>query len=526
MWLASATLALTAGVGPASAQDTFIDQANALYADVPMNQRSDRIVLPALAKLETPPGVVAQVRQAMLFPADAPGWDAVVAWTTGAPQKAVLDALAQATAEKDPRRGMAFAQAYGQDAGFEALSTGLYTDLGDPPLLAAARHFYLPALDDMACLVHAETTRLAAAGQPMDSLRLLVDWLFFCRQIADRELFDEASWGYLAMIDALERFRDVIYVDSQEPSPHLTASDLKTVLDWGEDRRGALEIDRLQFPRAESISFEQLLDVVYTTGAGGRPNPDTYAPAMARLSAKERPLQLFSAAAWWQQAAPNQAGYIEMRDQGRGCYRDWADNRWRRDYHDAFLKEPSHFETLDLSRFAMLVPLCTRQTPDGPANLGILEHLRQRVLAEIVGTRTTMAIVAYTKANNRFPPVISSLVPEYLPELEADPYNPNRARGATPPLEYFVPWTINDRRPTERDQIEPHEINIVLGSGVNFKRLIGTDQFVLYSVGPSGGAGKAINVQNSSELNPGDYLVWPPVPSLHRQFLAEQGQFR
>jgi hypothetical protein len=512
---------LATAARPALAQEDFVGQANELYAGIARADRSDLVLLPVLAKIEPAPGVADTPRQAMLLPAGASGWDACVTWVQAAPQRAILDALHTVTEDKDTRHGMAFGQPYGQAAGFEALSSGLYTDLGDPPLLAGAKYLYLPYLDKLAALVHVEATRLASDGQQVDAVYLLLDWLFFCRQMANRELFDEANWGYLAMIDALERIRDVIYVDSRQPHPTMTGSDLKGLLEWGEQNHSALDIDRLNFPAAEVISFDQILGVTYKSGDG--PNEDTFASTMARLSSKDRPLQLFSATAQWRDAMASQAGYFDMRDEGEGCIADWADHRWRRDWNDPFLKEPSQFEKLDPTRFSMLGALYVRQGEGGAIDFGNLQHERQRVLTEVIGTRTAIALRAYTVINRRFPPVISSLAPEYLPSIEADPYNPNRSRGAKPPLEYFVPWTINYVRPDERTvEQPPHRINIILGNGVNFSRFIGKDQFVLYSVGPNGGDDKARDVQNTSELNPGDYLLWPPVLSLHRQYMEEQ----
>lgn len=520
----SVVAALLLAVAPVTAQQDYIGQANSLYDTIARANRSDLVLLPPLADIEPAPEVVPNPRQAMLLPAGAPGWDACVAWATADTQQKIIEALKTVTEDKDPRRGMAFGQAYGQAAGFEALSIGLYTDLGDPPLLAAANHLYLPYLDRLRVLVHVETTRLAADGSPVDAVYLLLDWVFFARQMADRELFDEARWGYLAMIDALERIRDVVYEDSRLDRPLMSGSDLKGLLQWGESNRGALDIARLNFPAAEVIAFDQLLSITHI--ARGAPNPDTFAQTMARLSSKDRPLQLFSATAQWQQAVENTADYFDMQDEGEGCLTDWADHRWRREWHDAFLKEPSHFQTLDPETFAMLSAIFVRQGEGGPVDFGVLQHDRQRVMTEVVGTRTAIALRAYIEVHRQFPPVISALAPEYLPAIEADPYNPNRARGAQPPLEYFVPWTINHRVPGPRDvNLPPHQINIVLGSGHNFRRLIGKDRFVLYSVGPNGGDEKAVDVQNASEFNPGDYLIWPPVLSLYRQYLSEQGQF-
>ena len=519
-WLVAA--GLLTGIQPALAQD-FVAQANALYEDIAEADRSDLVLLPVLAEMTPPPGVIAKTSQAMLLPAGAPGWNAVVEWTTAPEQQAALEALRQVASDRDARRGMAFGQPYGQAAGYEALATELFTDLGDPPLLSAAQHLYIPALDDLSVLVHAEVTRLASESTPGQGADLLIDWIFFARQMADRELFDEAYWGYQTMIQGLERMRDVVYVDSLPGNQHLTSVQIRDFLTWAERNRGALDLDRLNFPRAERIAFEQILDATYDVNG---PDPDTFASTMARLTAKDRPLQLFSAAARWEQAMLSHAGYFEMREEGRGSIADWADNRWRRENHDPFLKEPEHLETLDPIQFAMLGALFTRATTNGLIDYGELEHARQRVQVEGVGTLTALALRAFVIANRRFPPVLSAVSPDYIPVIDADPYNPATARGAAPPMEYFVPWTINDRTADERTLNKPpHEINIVLGDGFNFKRLVGSDRFILYSVGPNGGAEKAVDVQNDSAQNPGDYLIWPPVLSLHRQFLRESGQF-
>ena len=125
------------------------------------------------------PAAVSTVKDAMLMPASNASFASVRAWAEGEAQRALLEGLHAVTEEDDYRYAHAWGQPYGPDAGFEALSSGLYTELGDPPLLAAARHLYLPALDRMAILVHVEATRRAADGDPASALDLLVDFTYF-----------------------------------------------------------------------------------------------------------------------------------------------------------------------------------------------------------------------------------------------------------------------------------------------------------------------------------------------------------
>ena len=54
---------------------------------------------------------------------------------------------------------------------------------------------------------------MANNGQPNEAIHVLIDWVFFSRQILDRELFIEVLWAANSMCRGLERIRDVAYVD-------------------------------------------------------------------------------------------------------------------------------------------------------------------------------------------------------------------------------------------------------------------------------------------------------------------------
>ena len=128
-------------------------------------------------------------------------------------------------------------------------------------------------------------------------------------------------------------------------------------------------------------------------------------------------------------------------------------------------------------------------------------------------------------ANKTLAPTIASIRPKWLKQLDADPFNPNRARGNQPPLEFFVP--IRDQPRGEREEAKPHEVNVFVPGGANFLVRFKDDQFILYSVGRDGAKNWASRVQNTWELATGaDYLIWPPVLSLYRQHLIDTGALK
>jgi len=506
------------------AQEGMISRANARYERIAMEKRSDLIVLPAVAQMEPPPALVERPRQAALLPAGAEGWEMASAWASAGPQQAVIDALGDATEDADPQRGMAFGLPYGVSAlagepgGLDLIEAGLYVELGDPPLLAAAEFLYLPSLDHVESLVHVEATRLAANGSVLEAEHLLIDWVIFCRQLADREMFIEARRGYRGMISGLERVRDVAYLDWRGATPSLSADDVLELLSrLRADREMRLEV--LSFPSADHVAMQQIIGTVFRGDRG--PEEATFASAMARLSARNKPLRLFSEAAWWDRVAEGHADGLATRSTAEGVWRDWGDNRWKRAWLDQ-PATPSAFDRLDPARFAVIKAVYTHQTPRGEVNPGVLLFERQRVVTEAVGTRTALSIMGYHNLTGSFPRSVFSIRPRFVQTVDADPYND--ATG-TPPLQYFVPWTINYRSLGPREVKQPHQTRIILEDGANFDRRIDEDQFVLYSVGPNTTDDRAVNIENSSVSNAGDYLIWPPVISLFRQNLQDQGLF-
>jgi hypothetical protein len=83
---------------------------------------------------------------------------------------------------------------------------------------------------------------------------------------------------------------------------------------------------------------------------------------------------------------------------------------------------------------------------------------RQVLRAEAVGSRCSLGTLAFTYTAKNFPPQIESIRPRFARTIEADPFNPDRARGKQPPLQYFVP--IRDEVFPSGTEPHPHETNV------------------------------------------------------------------
>lgn len=513
LWLALLSVPATA-----ARADEYVDRANKGYSDIKPDRRSDTIVLPAVAKMDAPPGAVADFERAMLLPAGAAGWSDAAAWAQKAEQKAVLERIRTIGRDWDKPPAWGFGQPYGSEGvPTELVRARLYTDLGDPPTLAAARFLYLEALQKVEILVHVEVTRLTAEGKADEAMLLLVDWGFFARQIAERAFYREFAWGIAAMTRAAERVRDVVYTDWQgkkalaDPSK---ADVFAKVIDRLDPDRGDAKTSRLRFPMGERIASEQVIQRVYVPR--GAINPATFASTMSALGSSERPLLLFAESARWQSQAARQKNWFDINEELPKLYEDWV-GRWDLDPYDRRMDAPFYYATMNAGTSAAIA----RVVPD----MSWLFGARQALRTEIVGTRETLGLVGFWYANKTLAPTIASIRPKWLKQLDADPFNPNRARGNQPPLEFFVP--IRDQPRGEREEAKPHEVNVFVPGGANFLVRFKDDQFILYSVGRDGAKNWASRVQNTWELATGaDYLIWPPVLSLYRQHLIDTGALK
>lgn len=506
----AALLAVAAAPAPALG-DEFVRRANALYAGVEQERRSDLLLLPVLGEMdEAPidPTVAESTQLMMLFTTDSSFWPTLEAWANAPAQRAALDVLMQITEDENPRTAYVFAQPYGVEGiPIDLVIAGMYTELGDPPMLAAAQHLYMPAVDALAVLAHAEATRLAANGEVSDAVEVVFRWLLFTRQLADREFYAEKVSALSWMYFAIEHLRDIVYQDARSGSPRLTGDDMIDLIERMDLGRGYLNLDRLSLPRAERIAAEQLVSRVFVHRGG--PDENVFGPLLARIAATDRPLRLFSETARWNTVARAHADWFDTRDKVDAVFGDW-EHRWGLSPFDPVISNPTEY-----SRAGREYELVSELVPD----ISPLFKLRQSLRAQIAGTRMALAVNGhFLDTGGRLPVALSAVRPRYIRSLEDDPYNPSSR-----PFEFFVP--IRDRPAGERDDPQPHRIRVWNPEGLpNFAVNIGDDQFVLYSVGPDGRRNWARDMTQSTEDFEGDYVVWPPWLSLVRQHLIDTGQ--
>lgn len=514
--LALAALALATG---ASLADEYLDRINATFKATRPEQHSEAILLPAMSKMDAPPKALLDLAGSdsdalALFSPASPGWSEAAAWATAANQKAALEAMDKATRELDWRRALTMAQPYGTDGvPIDLIRAGAYTELGDPPTLAAAKFGYLKLFSTLHILSQVEATRRQSEGDAAGALKVAVDWTLVARQLVDRRYWREVKPAMEWTIDALERVRDIAFQDFRGPrklDPDTLIAAIKRI---SED--GPLTLERMRFPDGDLVAADQLISRMF--GPDGQLNSDAFAATMARTGATEHPLRLFSETAKWRDVGASMPDRQAVAGQLKKLSDDW-NGRWNVDAFDPQMSVSWEYPKMNAGRF-MLV---SQVVPD----LTQAFALRQQLRTEAVGTRNALGLYGYILASRAMPPDITSIRPRFVKESELDPFNPNRKLGGRPPMAFFVP--IRDTR----DQFPggtpgPSELAIIAPNGANFTAKVGQDQFVVYSVGGDGARNWAKRVQNTPDNVPNaDYLIWPPVVSLYREHLKDTGQLK
>lgn len=507
------TVLAVALVAPLAFAQDFVSRVNALYADIPAGKRSDTILIPALAAMEAPPASLRDLEKARLLVPEMQGWKEALDWAMKPAQRAAIDALNKATAPQASPPPMAWGQGYGVAAVTPALvKARLYTELGDPPLLAAAQFLYLPKLTELNILANIEAARLQTEGKVNEAIMLMGRMLVLGRQIADRQFFREARWGLETMVSSLERVRDIAYIDFR--GKHLLTREQIMGFIKALDDKGEVRVDRILFPKGDIIGAEQAVAIVMNPRGGI--NERTFPTTMAAMTSSEQPLRLFSEAATWKSAGAGHGDWFATNEEVRKLSDDYT-KRWPLEWFHPLSSLPFERDKLDATMFAVLAAT----VPD----MSELFNLRQAVRAEIVGTRAALAIVGSYYARKTFPPKLSSVAPEWMERLDIDPFNPQLQNHNRPPLEYFVP--IRDQAVDAKSDPVPHEINIIGENGSNFSIKLKDDTAVIYSVGADNRKGWAKRVQNTVEKAPDvDYLIWPSELSLYRQYLSETGELK
>ncbi|MEQ9096502.1 MAG: hypothetical protein RIE32_09590 [Phycisphaerales bacterium] len=523
--LLAVTLAL---VIPAVAQAQgggFIERVNRANRAIPQDQRADQVLFPAMAGMQAPPAVVAVTENgrptdAMLLGPGLRGWQEAAQWAAAEPQQQIIAALDEITQVAQFPDSMVLAQPYGIDGvSVDLVRAGLYTELGDPPTLTTADFRYLPKLTDVVILVHVEASRRVTEGDPAGAIDVLIDLLHLGRMMANREFFEEVEWGYRTMIDATIRVRDIAYLDYSSNQPSLTYDQLTASinrLDPG--RRGFLMLDRLRLPEGDRIGAEQIVDRLFNER--GRPT-DRFAPTMSALSTNDRPLRRFSEAGLWNQVQAVHGDGFATRKAVADVFNDWSQLWTQNDFAPGH-KLVREYDRLNPVTEGVVLAIVPEMT-------GLFNE-RRILRTEIAGTRAALGVVAYKARLRTLPVNLVSLRPQILPEREIDPFGPIRDAQNRPlvsEFKYLVPARDLPVDPAVGPQ--PLAIDIIMLNQRNFAIGVGLDddEFVIWSTGPDSDDDTARRVrENTRSLYDGDYLIWPPVISLYREFLQTEGELR
>ncbi|MEM1329819.1 MAG: hypothetical protein AAGG07_04590 [Planctomycetota bacterium] len=482
--------------------DEHVDRLNGLLPSVAADLRSDLRLLPLFAAMDSPPASLQDRNVTIYVAPDGPGWDAVEAWVQAESQRAVLDAIATVT---ERGAGFAFALPYGT-AGLpqELIDADAVVALGQDELIAGATYGWMTLADRASILVHAEATRLTAAGDAQRALELLWRWAVLMRQVMDRPMILEVIWAGDEAIAALDRMRDVAYLDLKG-SVSLSPGGLAEITQGMELAEEALAFERWRLPEGERIAAEQLVNRVL--GPGG--SNERFGAVLARAEVSDRPLRLIGQAGRWATLAEAHAGRAETIAAINRVY-GGALTKWQAPEHSPLLATASETQRIDMSRFGVLEGVFTAlRQPE--TMLG----LRLRLRAEAVGTRQALALLGYRIRFGAPPPAISAIRPAWVERLEVDPYNPDRADGARPPMNFYVPSRPPLRSPGAR------EIVVQGGIAGEFTFKPGPDDWVVYSYGPDNLGSFAERVHQGFLAPPAtDLLIWPPATSLNRARLG------
>ncbi len=509
----SAGLALMVGAGVAAisgralAQDQYLDAINKRVREVADDLRSDKILLPVFAKMQPPPAdvlapLVAGPAWELIDPS-SPRWAAAKAWVEAAPQQDALKALAAATDKAKP--GLAFAIRYGAADSRDAVMLGMHVELGEDATISAAQELYVPRAEWMQMLANIEATRLQADAKPAEAMAVMVNLMYFGRQLCDRELAAEMRLGYGLVASSLERIRDIAFMDCNGPRK-LTADDIKGVIERVQENKG-LWLARLRFPEGDRIGIEQLISRAY--GTTELADPHRVGPMMAKIAAKDHPLMIFNEAARWSAVATGLSTRTAASKTLSEVYADWM-SRWSVDYFNPQMKQIFAFERLPKGSSPIVGLL---------GDLKDIYDRRQVLWVESVGTRAALGMLGYFYSNKAFARMVTSASPLWL-EKEGDPYNPEgRNRGGIQTLQYFRPGVDTNG--------QTHDMTVVPGTGENFLAPLKDDVWVLYSVGSDQQANFAKIVQNTAQrVTNADYIIWPPMASLIRKNLKDTNRLR
>lgn len=502
-------LSVAAVVSPAWA-DEPLDKANALYSAIQSDRRSDLVLLPVLHAMDAPPKEPGDYLSAVLTTPQNVNWEAAANWAKGEKQQDVIKALTTVTKEDDWRNRWAFGQPYGAGAvDPKFVDMGLYTELGEDNTLAAAQFLYLPAIRRMEILCHVEATRLLAEGKGNEALDLMRKWAWFSYQIAAREMLKEKLAGMEMLSLAFTRMRDLAYTDMISDKPSMTAEGVRDVIAKLGDRN-PINIERLSLPAAEKLAAQQLVARTFTPDGG--PKPGSFARVFAQVAAGSRPLRRFSETAKWDTLQKLHGNYADTSKRIRDVYGDW-DRRWELSQWDSIQELPTDYARLDKVQYAALDLVM--------GDVGRVFPQRRELRAEWIGTRAALGCYGYRLRQGSLPVKLESIVPQYVGKISLmdDPFDKDAKEDRGRRVAYLRAAIDNMEVGGAPKPILIRVFPKVAGVEYpNFEAKVQAGQFVVYSAGPDGNQNGVSRATQMVKDEHGDYLIWPPVLSLARQF--------
>ncbi len=425
---------------------TQLEAANKLVVAPAGNTSADPILFPAIAAMTPPPSVLTDWWTASLLTASSPEWEEVAAWAAAEPQQKAIEAVAKLADTKAKYLLTLPYTAKGVDP--EWVNAGLVIETDAEGVLAGAKFKYLDAMKPLVLLATVEGERLAASGEGRKAGKLMLETLRLGRIVADRPGLAEKLMGIQLMHNAAERLRDLVYLHPDA----FKIEDLK---------QGVIELDeriinvmKIRLPEANRLAAEQLIEM--TIEDRGEADAGKLGATMSRLASSDRPLTRFSEAAKWKKVAGIHAGWFDSQDQLKKLWGDWT-TRWNlQDLHDPLLRKATDYQKMPKAKFAIL--------DETLAGVDQMRDRRLRLLAEMSGTRASLAVVALSKRSRAMPPAVQAVVPDFARrEYLTDPYAYDRRYRTLQQLEYFVP--IRDQKFGPRELPRPHEVTVVVGEG-------------------------------------------------------------
>ena len=512
--------AIAAPATTASA-DVYVDRINAYLREFDASRHVDNTLREGLVGMDANPIATLNRHyyELLLIGPGRSGWDTAAAWANAEPQRKALEAMKQATANTSHRSHGVLGQPYGTIAvGFEFVADNFYTELGDPPLLARAQFFYLDHIRNGLDLLFVEARRLEEDGQIRAAADTALRSVHLARIVAERELFAEVEFGMMQMQVGLELLRDIVYTDSRQPRPRLTATDASELAAALNERNSFVAIDRIRFPRGQRQAGEQLVGTIYTGARRDPPNPDRFAAIMSLISEPARPLRRFSARANWQNVADEQTTAEIARRNVVNVFEGWA-NRWTFTFTDPILSEPSDFARMNKQQNAVAVAVA-----EGGERLF---QIRRRLATELRGTRLAIALHAVSlTTGGSIPPSAASARPQFIDEIPDDPF----ATRPNVKFEFYVPSRVRraDADLLYRVSVYPRSPEIPSGDRLfpDFQVPFGANDYILYSVGVDGERNAAREAtQAHPEYRAGDFVIWPPTVAMLRTYLKQTRQY-